>query len=37
MKAIVKHGAGVDNIAIPAATAQGVMVANTGGNNSTSC
>ncbi|MCJ2178955.1 hydroxyacid dehydrogenase [Novosphingobium album (ex Hu et al. 2023)] len=36
LKAIVKHGAGVDNIAIPAATAQGVMVANTpGGNNST--
>lgn len=36
LKAIVKHGAGVDNIAIPQATAQGVMVANTpGGNNST--
>lgn len=36
LKAIVKHGAGVDNIAIPSATAQGVMVANTpGGNNST--
>lgn len=36
LKAIVKHGAGVDNIAIAAATAQGVMVANTpGGNNST--
>lgn len=36
LKAIVKHGAGVDNIDIPAATAQGVMVANTpGGNNST--
>ncbi|MPS68264.1 MULTISPECIES: hydroxyacid dehydrogenase [unclassified Novosphingobium] len=36
LKAIVKHGAGVDNIAIPAASAQGVMVANTpGGNNST--
>jgi phosphoglycerate dehydrogenase-like enzyme len=35
LKAIVKHGAGVDNIAIPAATAQRVMVANTpGGNNS---
>ncbi|MEE4450810.1 NAD(P)-dependent oxidoreductase [Novosphingobium resinovorum] len=34
LKAIVKHGAGVDNIAIPAASAQGVMVANTpGGNN----
>lgn len=36
LKVIVKHGAGVDNIAIPAASAQGVMVANTpGGNNST--
>lgn len=36
LKAIVKHGAGVDNIAIPAASAQGIMVANTpGGNNST--
>ena len=36
LKAIVKHGAGVDNIVIPAASAQGVMVANTpGGNNST--
>lgn len=36
LKAIVKHGAGVDNIDIPAATARGVMVANTpGGNNST--
>ncbi|MEW9855786.1 hydroxyacid dehydrogenase [Novosphingobium sp. M1R2S20] len=36
LKAIVKHGAGVDNIAIPEASAQGVMVANTpGGNNST--
>jgi D-3-phosphoglycerate dehydrogenase len=36
LKAIVKHGAGVDNIAIPAASSQGVMVANTpGGNNST--
>lgn len=36
LKAIVKHGAGVDNIAIPAASAQGVMVANTpGGGNST--
>jgi len=36
LKAIVKHGAGVDNIAIPAASAQGVIVANTpGGNNST--
>lgn len=36
LKAIVKHGAGVDNIAIPAASGQGVMVANTpGGNNST--
>lgn len=36
LKAIVKHGAGVDNIPIPFATARGVMVANTpGGNNST--
>ncbi|MEO5586929.1 MAG: hydroxyacid dehydrogenase [Novosphingobium sp.] len=36
LKAIVKHGAGVDNIPIPFATAHGVMVANTpGGNNST--
>ena len=36
LKAIVKHGAGVDNIPIPFATRQGVMVANTpGGNNST--
>lgn len=36
LKAIVKHGAGVDNIAIPAASAKGVLVANTpGGNNST--
>ena len=36
LKAVVKHGAGVDNIDIPAATARGVMVANTpGGNNST--
>lgn len=36
LRLIVKHGAGVDNIAIPAATARGVMVANTpGGNNST--
>ncbi|WP_395398045.1 NAD(P)-dependent oxidoreductase [Novosphingobium sp. BL-8A] len=36
LKAIVKHGAGVDNIDIPAATARGVLVANTpGGNNST--
>ncbi len=36
LKAIIKHGAGVDNIDIPAATARGVMVANTpGGNNST--
>ncbi|MFC0204116.1 hydroxyacid dehydrogenase [Novosphingobium soli] len=36
LKAIVKHGAGVDNIAIPAATGQGVLVANTpGGNNAT--
>ncbi|KHK93241.1 hydroxyacid dehydrogenase [Novosphingobium malaysiense] len=36
LKAIVKHGAGVDNIDIPAATGRQVMVANTpGGNNST--
>lgn len=36
LKAIVKHGAGVDNIPIPVATARGIMVANTpGGNNST--
>lgn len=36
LKAIVKHGAGVDNIDIPAATRRRVMVANTpGGNNST--
>jgi D-3-phosphoglycerate dehydrogenase len=36
LKAIVKHGAGVDNIPIPFATSHGVMVANTpGGNNST--
>lgn len=36
LKAIVKHGAGVDNIDIAAATRRGVMVANTpGGNNST--
>lgn len=36
LKAIVKHGAGVDNIDIPGASAQRVMVANTpGGNNST--
>jgi phosphoglycerate dehydrogenase-like enzyme len=36
LKAIVKHGAGVDNIPIPYATSRGVMVANTpGGNNST--
>lgn len=36
LKAIVKHGAGVDNIDIPTATAREVMVANTpGGNNST--
>lgn len=36
LKAIVKHGAGVDNIPIPFATSRGVLVANTpGGNNST--
>jgi D-3-phosphoglycerate dehydrogenase / 2-oxoglutarate reductase len=36
LKAIVKHGAGVDNIPIPFATSRGVIVANTpGGNNST--
>jgi phosphoglycerate dehydrogenase-like enzyme len=36
LKGIVKHGAGVDNIDITAATARSVMVANTpGGNNST--
>lgn len=36
LKAIVKHGAGVDNIPIAFATRRGVQVANTpGGNNST--
>jgi phosphoglycerate dehydrogenase-like enzyme len=36
LRAIVKHGAGVDNIPIPFATGRGVMVCNTpGGNNST--
>lgn len=36
LRLIVKHGAGVDNIPIPFATARGVMVANTpGGSNST--
>lgn len=36
LKAIVKHGAGVDNIDIPSATKRGVMVANTpGATNST--
>lgn len=36
LRAIVKHGAGVDNIPIPYASERGVMVANTpGGNNST--
>lgn len=36
LKLIVKHGAGVDNIDIPAATRRGIWVCNTpGGNNST--
>ncbi len=36
LKAIVKHGAGVDNIPIPFASSRGVLVCNTpGGNNST--
>jgi phosphoglycerate dehydrogenase-like enzyme len=36
LRLIVKHGAGVDNIAIPAATRRGIWVCNTpGGNNST--
>jgi phosphoglycerate dehydrogenase-like enzyme len=36
LKAIVKHGAGVDNIPIPFAASRGVLVCNTpGGNNST--
>lgn len=36
LKAIVKHGAGIDNIPIPFASQRGVMVCNTpGGNNST--
>jgi phosphoglycerate dehydrogenase-like enzyme len=36
LKAIVKHGAGIDNIPIPFASRLGVMVCNTpGGNNST--
>jgi D-3-phosphoglycerate dehydrogenase / 2-oxoglutarate reductase len=36
LRLIVKHGAGVDNIDIAAATRRGIMIANTpGGNNST--
>lgn len=36
LELIVKHGAGVDNIDIPNATARGILVCNTpGGNNST--
>src|SRR5690606_36926419 len=36
LQLIVKHGAGVDNTDIPAATRRGIMVCNTpGGNNST--
>lgn len=36
LKAIVKHGAGVDNIPIPFASERGIQVCNTpGGNNST--
>ncbi len=36
LRAIVKHGAGVDNIPIPFASTRGVLVCNTpGGNNST--
>ncbi|WP_159982129.1 MULTISPECIES: hydroxyacid dehydrogenase [unclassified Novosphingobium] len=36
LRAIVKHGAGVDNIPIPYATSRGMLVCNTpGGNNST--
>ena len=36
LRLIVKHGAGVDNIPIPACTARGIWVANTpGGSNST--
>jgi D-3-phosphoglycerate dehydrogenase / 2-oxoglutarate reductase len=36
LKAIVKHGAGVDNIDVATASRRGIMVANTpGGNNST--